>query len=127
MSVVVGFIPTPVGRAALEAAGTEARLRGGPLIVLNVTQAGADADPRHADEDHLERIREHLRSLPVRVDVRQEVTQTSVVDALLETVRAEDAELLVIGVRRGREVARHLLGATAQRLVVEAPCDVLVV
>ena len=46
MAVVVGFIPTDVGFAALDAARTEAERRGGPLILVNVVRDGVEDDPR---------------------------------------------------------------------------------
>lgn len=46
---------------------------------------------------------------------------------LLEAARDAQADLIVIG-RRGRDfAARVLLGSVAQRVVNQAPCDVLVV
>jgi nucleotide-binding universal stress UspA family protein len=38
-----------------------------------------------------------------------------------------DAQLVVVGRRGGDFVRRTLLGSVAQRVVQEAPCDVLVV
>lgn len=128
MSVVVGFIPTPVGFAALGAASAEAGRRGGPLVVANIVRPGDDGDVRHARPDQLEEARERLRrSAPVRVDVRQVSTEGSIADALVRLVDEERAELLVIGIRRGEGEMRHLIGTTAQRLLVDAACDVLVV
>lgn len=46
---------------------------------------------------------------------------------LVRTVREVDADLLVVG-RRGRDfVSRALLGSVAERVIRDAPCDVLVV
>ncbi|MGO3314963.1 MAG: universal stress protein, partial [Brachybacterium tyrofermentans] len=39
----------------------------------------------------------------------------------------EKAELLVLGIRRQNDLARHLLGLTVQKLLLAAPCEVLVV
>lgn len=127
MSVVVGFIPTPVGYAALDAAVAETERRGGPLIVVNVTRDGDDEDPRHARPDQLEIAHERLHRAPVRVDVRQERAEHDIAEALVRVASDERAELLVIGLRRERELARHMLGVTAQKLLLDAPCDVLVV
>lgn len=127
MTVVVGFIPTPVGFAALDAALAEARRRGGPLIVVNAVRDEDADDVRHARPDQLEIARERLRGAPVRVDVRQVHAQKDAADALIAAAAEERAELVVVGIRREREVARHILGTTAHRLLIDAPCDVLVV
>ena len=127
MAVVVGFIPTEVGFKALDAAREEAEQRGGPLIVVNVLRNGITADPRHADEQHLEIARDHLRRATVRVEFRQEQTDEDIADVLLDVVEEEKAELLVLGVRRQQELARHLLGLTVQKLLLSATSEVLVV
>jgi nucleotide-binding universal stress UspA family protein len=46
---------------------------------------------------------------------------------LVEVAREVSADLLVVGRRGGDFVARTLLGSVAQRVVQQAPCDVLVV
>ncbi|MCS6712222.1 universal stress protein [Brachybacterium sp. EF45031] len=127
MAVVLGFIPTPVGFAALDAAAAEAELRGGPLVLVNVIRDGDEDDPRHAHAEQLDRAMERLHRLSVRVDVRQVRTDADLSSALLDVVEEERAELLVLGIRRDQEVARHLLGTTAQKLLLSAPCDVLIV
>lgn len=127
MTVVVGFIPTPVGMAALDAAAAEAELRGGPLVVVNVVHDGDDADPRHARPDQLEMAHDRLRHRSVRIDIRQVRADRDVAEVLVRTAVQEEAELLVIGIRREREVAGHLLGAVSQKLLLDSPCDVLVV
>jgi nucleotide-binding universal stress UspA family protein len=127
MAVVVGFIPTEVGFRALAAAREEAEQRGGPLIVVNVLREGVSQDPRHADEQHLEIARDQLRGADVRVEIRQETTEDDIADVLLDVVETENAELLVLGVRRQQDLARHLMGLTVQKLLLSAASEVLVV
>ncbi|MFC0674018.1 universal stress protein [Brachybacterium hainanense] len=127
MAVVVGFIPTPVGFAALEAAHREAERRGGPLIIVNVVRDDVGEDPRHADAGQLERAQDMVRRSSVRIAVRQEHTDDDVSDVLVQVVEEEGAELLVVGIRRERDMARHLLGITIQKLLTSSPSDVLVV
>lgn len=127
MAVVVGFIPTEVGYRALDAARDAAEQRGGPLIVVNVVREGVSEDPRHADDLQLETALERLRRSAVRVQVRQEHTEDDIADALLKVVDEERAELLVLGIRRQNDLARHLLGLTVQKLLLAARSEVLVV
>ena len=127
MAVVVGFIPTEVGYKALDAARDAAEQRGGPLIVVNVVREGVFEDPRHADNLQLETALERLRRSAVRVQVRQEHTEDDIADVLLKVVDEERAELLVLGIRRPNDLARHLLGLTVQKLLLAARSEVLVV
>lgn len=127
MAVVVGFIPTEVGYKALDAARDAAQQRGGPLILVNVVREGVDEDPRHADDLQLETALDRLRRSAVRVQVRQERTEDDIADVLLKVVEEEKAELLVLGIRRQNDLARHLLGLTVQKLLLSARSEVLVV
>ncbi|EYT50986.1 universal stress protein [Brachybacterium muris] len=127
MAVVVGFIPTEVGYKALDAARDAAEQRGGPLILVNVVREGVDEDPRHADDLQLETALDRLRRSAVRVQVRQERTEDDIADVLLKVVEEEKAELLVLGIRRQNDLARHLLGLTVQKLLLSARSEVLVV
>ena len=127
MAVVVGFIPTEVGFKALAAAREEAEQRGGPLIVVNVLRAGVTDDPRHANDQQLEIARDQLRRATVRVEFRQETTEDDIADILLDVIEKEKAQLLVLGVRRQQDLARHLLGLTVQKLLLSADSEVLVV
>ena len=112
MAVVVGFIPTEVGFKALAAAREEAEQRGGPLVVVNVLRAGVEEDPRHADEQQLEIARDELRRTTVRVAFRQETTEDDIADVLLQVVEEERAELLVLGIRRGRDLGAYEVAGT---------------
>ncbi|MDO5662190.1 MAG: universal stress protein [Brachybacterium sp.] len=127
MPVVVGFIPTPLGFAALRAGREEAERRGRPLIVVNVIRDGDDGDPRHAAPGQLDVVHEQTRGAGVRVEVRQERVEHDRSEALVRIATEEQAELLVIGIRRSEGVAAHLIGTTAQKLLLDSPCDVLVV
>lgn len=46
---------------------------------------------------------------------------------MLDAVEDEEADLVVVGVRRRTAVGKFLLGSTAQRLILGADCPVLVV
>jgi nucleotide-binding universal stress UspA family protein len=46
---------------------------------------------------------------------------------LIETARAEDADLIVVGSTGSGFVTRAIIGSTAENVVRRAPCDVLVV
>ena len=60
------------------------------------------------------------------MQVRQERTEDDIADVLLKVVEEEQAELLVLGIRRQNDLARHLLGLTVQKLLLSARSEVLV-
>ena len=119
MTIVVGYVDRPEGRAALEAAIAEARRSGERLVVVSVVRdgvSGADSaalDARLAGEAFPHEVRRGGQWVPA--------------DALLRAVTECRARLLVIGMRERPVLGRLLPGATAQQLVLESPCDVLTV
>lgn len=127
MTVLVGLVPTPEGTAALEAAIEEARLRGSRLLVVNSARRGAHVDQNLVNQDGLHRLQERLTGEGLTHQVVQDREQRDVADHLLGLVEQEKVELLVIGLRRRTAVGKLLLGSTAQRLLIEAPCRVLAV
>ncbi|MCP8999870.1 universal stress protein [Pseudarthrobacter sp. RMG13] len=53
MSIVVGFVPTPAGEAAVTAGIAEAKLRNEDLVIVNSAREGALVDKPVAPDDVL--------------------------------------------------------------------------
>jgi nucleotide-binding universal stress UspA family protein len=127
MTVLVGYVPSPEGEAALRAAVGEARLRHEGLLVLNTSRGDAYADPRLAQDHDLETVRRDLTELEVDFDVRQVIGGRDAADEIVELAASERVSLIVIGLRHRSPVGKLLLGSAAQRILLEAPCPVLAV
>ncbi|WP_019136965.1 universal stress protein [Cellulomonas massiliensis] len=126
MGVVVGYLATPEGRAALDAAVVEARQRGTGVVVVVSARPDEPEDRRAAAEAELARVDEDLRAAGVEHEVRL-LDGGDVADDLIATAEEVDAELVVIGLRRRSPVGKLILGVNAQRVLFDAPCPVLTV
>ena len=60
MTIVVGYVPTPEGEAALTQAIAEARKTNTTLLVINSSKGDALVDNRYAQEDEIQSIEERL-------------------------------------------------------------------
>ncbi|WP_432540815.1 universal stress protein [Kineococcus sp. SYSU DK002] len=121
MSVVVGWVPTEAGRAALQHAAREAELRSTDLVVLGTAPGSKDEAELHADV-------ELLRASTTRpVSVRPLTGDRDAADELVDLSFEESTELIVLGVRRRSPVGKLLLGSTSQRVLLEAQCPVTAV
>lgn len=127
MSVVTGYIPTPEGKAALERAITEARNQQTTLIVVNSSPGNAYADKRFVQEEEAEELRNRLRDARVDFKLLQPLQGHDAAEDVIEAAAEHGAELVVIGLRRRSPVGKLLLGSTAQRILLQAPCAVLAV
>ena len=121
-TVVVGYVPKPEGEAALAKAIEEARLRGAELIVVNSHRARTGEG-----EPDLGAARAKLEESGITYDVRQLVRGFEAAEDIVSVAEANDAELIVIGLRRRSPVGKLILGSNAQRVLLDAHCPVLAV
>ncbi|GAB3063320.1 universal stress protein [Intrasporangium mesophilum] len=127
MPIVVGYVPSPTGRAALSSAIGEARRRSARLVVLNASRGDALVDRRHSSADDWDAVRGELEGSGVEFEVTQQVEAKDPAEQLLEVARNTNAELIVIGLRRRTPVGKLIMGSQAQTILLEADCPVLAV
>lgn len=129
MTIVVGFVPTKEGRAALAVAVDEAKRRQLRLVVINSGRSGRerDDDVTQAAQEELRRATDDLRGAGMDVEVRQLVRGNEPAEDLIAVADETDAALIVIGLRRRTPVGKLILGSNAQRILLDAPCAVLAV
>lgn len=129
MRIVVGYVKTPEGGAALDRAVAEARLRDATVVVVHSSRGGprGDLESTLGYREELEAIEARLTSAGVPHEVHQLTRGRDPADDLLDVQRRSGAELIVIGVRRRSPVAKLVLGSNAQRVLLEADCPVLAV
>ena len=127
MTIVVGYVPKPEGRAALHAALDEADRRGEQLYVLNTSRGDAYVDPSRAGQEDLAEVRRILEESGVPFELEQHARGRDGSDEVLAAARERQASLLVIGMRRRSPTGKLIFGSDAQRILLDAPCPVLAV
>ncbi len=127
MTIVVGYVPTPEGDAALRAAVEESRLRDQPLHVVNSSRGDALADPRFATVGALDEVRDRLDAAGVVYEIEQQVRGHEASDEVVEAADRVNATLIVIGLRRRSPTGKLITGSQAQRILLDAHCPVLAV
>lgn len=124
MPVVVGYVDSAEGRAALDAAVAESARRDLRVIVVLSGQRTATSP---SEDEAADRVREALDAAGVRHEIRHTARSGDVAEDIVSVAREEDAALVVIGLRRRSAVGRLFLGTKSQRILLDAPCPVLVV
>ena len=125
MSILVGYVPTPEGAVALEAAIAQATLRSTSVVVVNVAVGTNFNDVTFADEKDLDAVADRLTEAGVAHVMKQVVGASDVAGEILSLAVSEHAELIVVGLRRSSPMQIALLGSNAQRIILTAPCPVL--
>lgn len=129
MTVVVGFIRSPEGDAALQRAIIEARLRSSKLIVVHSMEGGARSSSSEviAYREALESVEHGLQADGIDHEVVELVQGHTPAEDLLAVADQHQAELIVIGLRRRSPVGKLILGSNAQDVLLGADCAVLAV
>jgi nucleotide-binding universal stress UspA family protein len=124
-AVVVGYVPSPEGEAALDAGVAEARLRGVRLVVVNTTRGDALVDERFVQGTQVQTLSDRLAALDLSAELRQPNEGRDVAEELDTVAEEVDAEVIVIGLRRRSPVGKLILGSAASRILLTASRPVL--
>lgn len=127
MKIMVGYIDTPEGRAALDRAVEEARLRSARLVVVHSMRGDEDAREFITSRKQLAQLEERLATAGIDHEIRQLARGVPAGEDLVEFAEAEKIDLIVIGVRRRSPVGKLVLGSNAQEVILNADCAVLAV
>lgn len=122
--VLVGYLDSPEGRAALAAAITETQRRSTRLLVVVAPRRGEDAQAMSVLSDQ---VRDQLDELNLGYEIRELEDGRDIADDLLDTAEDASAELIVIGLRRRSPVGKLILGSNAQRILLDSQVPVLAV
>lgn len=127
MTVVVGYVPTPEGGAALAEGIREATWRSTALIVVNVIVDNNFSEATAADDRDLDAVRARLAEKDVPYEIRQPQATSDASAGLLEVIEAEQPDLVVLAVRRVSLVSKLLLGSTIQEVLRNSSASILIV
>ena len=127
--IIVGYVDSAEGQAALDRAIVEAQQRSARLVVINSHKGGAayDKTMAAAAEESLADVRARLDEAGVEYEVRQLVRGEDPADDIIHVAEEVDADLIVIGLRRRTPVGKLILGSNAQQVLLDASCPVLAV
>jgi nucleotide-binding universal stress UspA family protein len=130
VDVVVGYVGTPEGEAAVSTAIDETRLRGARLVVIHSAKGGhwENEEDALADRASLADLESRLDTAGVPYVVKGLVRGNSPFEDLIDVAaEAEGGALIVIGLRRRSPVGKLLMGSNAQDILLNADCPVLAV
>jgi nucleotide-binding universal stress UspA family protein len=120
-TVVIGYVPTPEGEAALATGIAEARLRDASLVVVHRPRNAASAAAETTE------VTATLAGSGVAHEVRPLTEGLELAESLVTAAHDSAAALVVIGLRRRTPTGKLILGTSAQAVLLDAPCPVLTV
>lgn len=127
MRIVVGYIPTAEGVAAVDYAIEQAKATGSALTVVNTGKAGDYSDPVFASSEDIDALSTQLDAAGVDHDIVRPTDGGTAAAGILAAVENSRADLVVIGIRRRSPVGKLITGSTAQEVLLGADCPVVAV
>lgn len=127
MTILIGYVPTAVGEAALEQGLAQAALTGDDVVILNSPRRGATVDADQISEEATTELVRRSEAAGVTARVESVEHGADIVEAFEDVVRATGARMVVIGLRRRSPVGKLVMGSAAQRILLEASVPVLAV
>lgn len=126
-TVVVGYIPSPAGEAALTRAVLEAQQRGHRLLVINSVPGGVSDHENVVRGEARQRLDAVLAATGVEHEVRQPARGREPAEEISEAADETQADLVVIGMRKRTPVGKLIMGSAAQHILLEVSSPVLTV
>jgi nucleotide-binding universal stress UspA family protein len=127
VTVLLAYIRTPEGDAALATAVEEARRRGTGAVVVNVTRPASEVDSPVSAEQNLDAVATLFAEAGVPVEVRQLPAGTDPADGVVAVATETGPDVVVIGLRRRTAVGKLIVGSTSQRILLGVDVPVLAV
>jgi nucleotide-binding universal stress UspA family protein len=127
MTILIGFVPTPAGEAALEAGLAEAARSGEDVVILNTPRRGATVDRDLIGEDAAQELLTKAAAQGVTARIDQADHGSDIVATFESLVEGHGARMVVLGLRRRSPVGKLVLGSDAQRLLIELEVPILAV
>lgn len=125
MKIVVGYLDSPEGEAALEAAIAETSARGGSLVVVH-SRLQSEDEPWVMDVE-LEGLDRLLTGAGIDHKVVDIKNRGRAADHILAVAKNEAADLVVVGLKERSSLGKAFFGSTAQTVLLGSRCPVLAV
>ncbi|MGC5615485.1 universal stress protein [Georgenia sp. Z1491] len=127
MAVIVSYVPTPEGHAALQHAVRTARDRGQSLRVVDGSGGRSSVGGEKGEVPY-----DDVTTLLTDAGVEFSVAAPAAPGANLDDTTAAEVQdpaedIIIVGIRHRSAVGKFLLGSSTQRLLLSAECPVVVV
>ncbi|SEB76787.1 Nucleotide-binding universal stress protein, UspA family [Nocardioides exalbidus] len=127
MTILIGYVPSAVGEAALEAGLAEAAARGDEVVILNSPRRRSTVDGELIDDAAADELVVRASALGVTAQVDHSDHGDDIVETFTKVAAAHGVRLVVIGMRRRSPVGKLVTGSDAQRLLLDLDVPILAV
>ncbi|NLO26653.1 MAG: universal stress protein [Actinobacteria bacterium] len=129
MKIVVGYVNTQEGKAALDWAVNEVKERGGHVVVVHSMRGGGNEQAEREEmltyREEFDEIEKRLTDEGVPHTIRRLIRGLTPAEDLVRVVSEESADVIAIGLRRRSRTGKLIMGSDALEILLLADCPVV--
>ena len=129
MKILVGYDGSSSAKEALNLAKTHAKVFGASVAVVTSMEKGTEGQREEITE--AEKLLEWAKTLfeenGITCDTHLLIRGLSPGEDIVEFAKENQADEIIVGVKRRSKVGKLLMGSTAQYVILQAPCPVVTV
>jgi nucleotide-binding universal stress UspA family protein len=128
-NIIVGYDGTDTAKAALALAKAHAKAFGAKICVVESLVGGNETKVEEikAAEDNLEYAKQFIESDNISCETHLLIRGVVPGEDIVQFAKDNQAEEIIVGVRKRSKVGKLMFGSTAQYVILEAPCPVVTV
>jgi nucleotide-binding universal stress UspA family protein len=129
MKIMVGFDGSKVSEAAIALAEAHARAFGARILLVQSMVGGPEVPRRDFanNERELEYQKNQLKDKDIACESLLSVRGLEPGEDLVRLAKEQQADEIIVGVKRRSKVGKLVFGSTAQYVILNAPCPVATV
>ena len=129
MKIMVAYDGSKVSEDAVKLAHKHGQAFNADIYIITSLEQGPDLKKEDIDraESKLEKLKASFKAENIPCETSAIVSVRSTGEDLVQFVKDNDMDEIIIGVRRRSKVGKLVFGSTAQYVILEAPCTVVAV
>ena len=129
MKILVAYDGSNVSEDAVKVAHKHGLAFKADIHIITSLEQGPDLKKENIDkaESKLEKLKASFKADDIPCETQAIVSVRSTGEDLVQFVKDNDVDEIIIGVRRRSKVGKLVFGSTAQYVILEAPCTVVAV
>ena len=128
-TIVVGYDGSDTAKAALALAKEQSKAFDAKVFAIESRVGGSETDVEDIKkgEEHLKFAESYLKEQNISCETHLLVRGVEPGEDIVQFANDNNADLIIVGVRRRSKVGKLMFGSTAQFVILEASCPVLTV
>ena len=128
-NIVVGYDGSNAGKDALALAKEQSKALNAKVFVIESQVGGTDTDAQDImqGKKNLEFAESYLEEQNIPCEIHLLVRGVKPGEDIVQFAEDNDADLIIVGVRRRSKVGKLMFGSTAQFVILKASCPVMTV